>query len=115
MVLHRHNLRRLRCDPCLLVEKRRQKDKRRALKRDAYRADVSPAKVFARDKYRCKLCGKRLNMTAVAPHPMSPTIDHIVPLAQGGWHEPENAQAAHFLCNSTKGDRGGNEQLLLIG
>jgi hypothetical protein len=24
-------------------------------------------------------------------------------------------QCAHFLCNSIKGDRGGGEQLLLIG
>lgn len=115
MRLHRFNLRRLRCDACLANVKRREKDKRRALKRDAYRADVSRAKVFERDRYRCQLCGKKLNMNVVAPHPKAPTIDHIVPLAQGGLHEPSNAQAAHFLCNSIKGDRGGNEQLLLIG
>lgn len=115
MSLHRHNLRRLRCDACLLGERRRNKDKRRAMKRAAYRADVRPSLIYERDGYRCKLCGKRLNMKAAVPHPMAPTIDHIVPLAQGGTHEPANAQAAHFLCNSIKGDRGGNEQLLLIG
>lgn len=96
-------------------DRRLSKDKRRALKRDAYRADVSPAKIYARDGYRCKLCGKKLNMKVVVPHPKAPTIDHIVPLAQGGLHEPRNAQAAHFICNSIKSDRGGNEQLLLIG
>jgi 5-methylcytosine-specific restriction endonuclease McrA len=113
--LHCFNMKRRYCDTCLVSQRRRDKDKRRALKRDAYVADVSPTKIYRRDGYRCKLCSKRLNMRVVVPHPMAPTIDHIIPLAQGGTHEPANAQAAHFLCNSIKGDRGGNEQLLLIG
>jgi 5-methylcytosine-specific restriction endonuclease McrA len=36
---------------------------------------------------------------------MSPTIDHILPLARGGTHEPSNVQAAHFGCNAAKGAR----------
>jgi 5-methylcytosine-specific restriction endonuclease McrA len=52
--------------------------------------------------------------TASVPHPMAPTIDHIVPLSKGGTHEPINCRTAHFLCNSTKGDRLAGDQLILF-
>ena len=95
--------------------KRAVEDRRRALKRNAFVAPVFRLQVFKRDDYRCQLCGGKMEMDAVAPDPLSPTIDHILPLARGGTHEPANVQSAHFLCNATKGDRGGGEQLALIG
>lgn len=95
--------------------KRRARDRRRATERRAYVADVYRAKIYARDKNRCQLCGKKMRMTAVVPHPLAPTIDHIVPLSRGGTHEPANVHAAHFICNSLKSNNGGGEQLLLIG
>lgn len=91
------------------------KDRRRARKRDAYVEDVSPTKVFERDAWRCQICGKPTAKTKVAPHPKAPTLDHIIPLAAGGRHEPANAQCAHFICNSIKGDRSANDQLRLLG
>lgn len=94
--------------------RRRGKDRRRALKRAAYVANVIRAQVYERDGWRCHLCGKPLARTKVVPHPKAPTIDHIVPLARGGTHEPLNVRAAHYLCNSVKGDRGGGEQMLMF-
>ncbi len=91
------------------------KDRRRARKRDAYVADVWRAKVYERDRYRCHICGKRLAMKQAAPHPKAPVIDHIIPLAAGGTHEMANVAAAHFICNSRKGHRAANDQLLLVG
>lgn len=91
------------------------KAKRRALQKDAYVEHVYRVRVFERDKWTCKLCGKKTKRDAVVPHPRAPVLDHIIPLARGGKHEPANMQCAHFLCNSVKGDRGGGEQLLLIG
>lgn len=97
------------------AEARRQaKSRRRAVKRNAFVANVSPQKVFERDGWKCHLCGKAINRKAAVPHPKAPTIDHVIPLASGGTHEPLNCRAAHFLCNSLKGDRGGGEQLLLV-
>lgn len=90
------------------------KDRRRARKAKAYVAPVSRAAVFARDNYTCHLCGGKVDAAARAPHPKSPTIDHILPLARGGTHEPANVATAHFLCNARKGARGGG-QLLLVG
>jgi hypothetical protein len=95
--------------------KRIGRDRRRASQRDAYVAPVYRAKIYQRDGYRCHLCNKKVNQDAVVPHPMAPTIDHLVPLASGGTHEPANVATAHFICNSRKGDRGAGEQLALIG
>lgn len=85
--------------------KREAGHRRRALKRDAYVARVHSSKVFLRDDYECQLCGEPLAMTARVPHRLAPTIDHVIPLAKGGTHEPTNVQAAHFYCNAVKGDR----------
>lgn len=89
-------------------------DRRRARKKAAYVADVYRKKVYARDGWKCHLCGKAVNRKAEVPHPKAPTIDHVIPLADGGTHEPLNCRTAHFLCNSMKGAHGGGEQLLLI-
>jgi len=82
--------------------------------RAAFVAAVSPVEIFERDGWRCQLCRKALLRDAVVPHPLAPTIDHIVPLACGGSHEPRNVQAAHFMCNSRKRDGAANDQLRLI-
>ena len=70
--------------------------RRRARKAGAFVERVYRARVFERDSWRCQLCGKRLVRDEVAPHPSSPTLDHIVPLAAGGEHSYQNVQAAHF-------------------
>ena len=93
---------------------RAHRDRRRALKRDAYRADVNRKAVYEADGYRCHLCGKKTNPNRSVPHPKAPTIDHVIPLAAGGTHEPANCRTACFQCNATKGNRGGGEQLLLV-
>ena len=95
--------------------KREAGHRRRARLRNAYRAKVTPSKVYERDGYKCHLCGKRTKADAKVPHPQAPTLDHIVPLAQGGTHEPSNVATACFMCNSLKGDRNMNDQLLLFG
>lgn len=96
-------------------DRRELKHRRRAREREAFVEPVSRLRIFERDRWRCHLCGKAVRKTAVVPHPLAPTIDHVIPLADGGSHEPANVRTAHFICNSLKGDRGGNEQLMLIG
>jgi len=53
-------------------------------------------------------------MKQVVPHPKAPTVDHIVPVSEGGDDTRANVQLAHFVCNSVKGARG-SQQLALIG
>jgi 5-methylcytosine-specific restriction endonuclease McrA len=81
------------------------KSKRRAVERDAFVEQVSRHEIFERDEWTCMLCAEPIARDEVAPHPLSPSIDHVVPLAKGGTHEPRNVQAAHFLCNALKRDR----------
>lgn len=66
-------------------------------------ANFTYEEVFAHDKYICYLCG--LSCSGSYPDPMSPTLDHIQPLARGGKHARENVRTAHLLCNMTKGIR----------
>lgn len=64
---------------------------------------INRLQVFTRDLWRCGLCGQEVLRTEVAPHPRSPSLDHIVPMARGGGHTYDNVQLACFLCNSRKG------------
>lgn len=91
------------------------KERRRARKMSASVGIVSRADVFTRDGFVCQLCKRSVRRSAVVPHPLAPTLDHIVPLSRGGEHSMANLQTAHFLCNSTKGARVANDQLRLIG
>ncbi|MCX4786475.1 HNH endonuclease [Streptomyces sp. NBC_01221] len=70
--------------------------------------------IAERDRTRCGLCGGRVAMKQKVPHPKAPTIDHIVPVSEGGDDTRANVQLAHFRCNSVKGARG-CQQLALIG
>lgn len=97
----------------------RQRDayhRRRAQKAGTAVSDrpVVKSEIAIRDKNRCHLCGERVSRKPY-PHPMSASLDHVVPLSQGGDHVPENVRLAHLSCNVAKGNGGGNEQLLLIG
>lgn len=61
--------------------------------------------VYTRDNWICQICGDPVNPTVKVPSRDAPVIDHIVPLARGGAHAPENWQTAHFWCNSWKRDQ----------
>jgi len=98
-----------------LARWQRKNRSRRAVKRGADAEHYTTAEIAARDKHRCQLCGGKVDMALRAPDPMSPTIDHIVPISRGGDDTKANVQLAHLGCNSSKGNRGGGEQLMLVG
>lgn len=95
-------------------QRRIHKARRAARKRGAYVADVSPRKVFEADGYRCHICRRKTDPTKQVPHPKAPTIDHVIPIAIGGTHEPLNCRTACFRCNCTKNHLGHGDQLMLI-
>jgi 5-methylcytosine-specific restriction endonuclease McrA len=90
------------------------KRRRRARKRGATIEPVTLEYLLQRDRWTCRLCGRRIPEGAKHPHPKSPTVDHVVPLVDGGEHSKANCQAAHYICNSLK-SAGGSQQLALIG
>jgi len=97
--------------------KRSSSSRRRARERGAEFERYSRFAIFERDGWRCHICRRKVNRAAVVPHPLAPTIDHLVPLAAGGGDTAANVATAHFLCNSTKGERVGGfgDQLACIG
>ncbi len=54
--------------------------------------------VYDRDNGRCAYCGKLISISEA-------TIDHIVPLSQGGRSTWENLVNCCTRCNQRKGDR----------
>jgi 5-methylcytosine-specific restriction endonuclease McrA len=88
---------------------------RRAVTRGVGAEKVDYNVVFARDGWRCQLCGRKTDVKARGKmRPKSPVIDHIIPLAAGGSHSYLNVQCACHACNSAKGvtEKG---QMLLFG
>lgn len=69
---------------------------RRARKASVYVENVDPVVVFVRDNGVCGICLKEVDV-------MDFHVDHIVPLALGGYHSYENVQTAHSKCNLAKG------------
>lgn len=54
----------------------------------------------------CGICGKPVDFSIKYPHPLSPCIDHIIPIAKGGHpSDLENLQLAHWMCNRQKSDK----------
>lgn len=54
----------------------------------------------------CAICGQPVDKTLKFPHPMSPTVDHIIPVAKGGHPASrDNMQLAHLICNQVKSSR----------
>lgn len=57
-----------------------------------------------REAQVCWICGHWIDPELRSPHPLSFTVDHIVPLALGGAAaDPGNVRAAHRLCNMKRG------------
>lgn len=54
----------------------------------------------------CAICGRIVDKSIKAPDPMSPSVDHIIPIARGGHpSDPANLQLTHRICNSRKGTK----------
>ena len=83
---------------------------RSARKSHAYRA---LCRTVRREEDRCWLCLHPIDLALSyrdprtgRVNPMSWSLDHVVPINKGGPElDRRNARAAHFGCNSARGDR----------
>ena len=54
----------------------------------------------------CGICGEPVDKNLKAPDPLSPVVDHIVPINKGGHPSAiDNLQLAHWTCNRQKSDK----------
>lgn len=90
--------------------------RRRALVAQARTAEVfAPRDVHTRDNWTCRLCLLPIDPKVAWPDPMSPSVDHVIPLSRGGAHAMHNVQSAHLGCNSRKGNSLMNELVNEVG
>jgi 5-methylcytosine-specific restriction endonuclease McrA len=79
---------------------------KRARKRHPNSQRVNPLAVFLRDGWECKICFEEAPRQYLGGmHDRAPTLDHIIPLSNGGQHTYQNTQCAHRKCNVLKGAR----------
>lgn len=60
-------------------------------------------RICARDGYVCWLCRELIDPAFLGPHPLGPSVDHVVPIAAGGTDDDSNLRPAHYGCNSRRG------------
>jgi hypothetical protein len=65
---------------------------------DFYNVRENRIKVYERDEYKCRYCGKQLTR-------FTATLDHVMPVAEGGDNSFENLLTACLDCNSRKHKR----------
>jgi len=65
---------------------------------DYYNVRDNRIKVFERDAYKCRYCGKQLTR-------FTTTLDHVVAVAEGGDNSFDNLLTACLDCNSRKHKR----------
>ncbi len=74
------------------------------------------AQVFAEETH-CWICRVYVDQTLWPQHPMARTVDHVIPLNQGGPPlERANCRLAHRRCNTARSNRmrGKRREQLII-
>lgn len=76
--------------------------KHRAQKYGRRYEQINRLRIFNRDGWVCGLCHEPVDRKLDGLDPWGPTLDHIVPFAEGGDHVESNVQLAHRACNVVK-------------
>lgn len=107
----------VRCTTCALAYRAEYKSESAARRRAAELEgdNIHWSSLGERDGWTCHLCGGAVQHEAGgAKRPKGATVDHLVPIADGGKHLWENVALAHRRCNLSRGTRG-LTQLRLVG
>lgn len=93
-------------EPCaeqrFMDQRRAGKHARRARMKAAFVSHVSPLAIYKRDGWQCWLCLSPIDPDADPQGDDGPSLDHVIPLANGGTHEPSNVRACHRGCNARR-------------
>jgi hypothetical protein len=67
--------------------------------------DKNKKRIYA-SQNTCGICGAPVDKSLKYPHPLSPCIDHIIPIDRGGHpSDIDNLQLAHWKCNRMKANK----------
>lgn len=108
-VIHTPKRRNSMCVSCKVKNEAKQRrlynSKRKAMVRGAsYGLSFDPLDVFKRDKYKCLICGIKVQKKDIYA-PNAAELDHIMPLSQGGAHAYYNCQTLCRRCNQAKSNK----------
>jgi hypothetical protein len=73
--------------------------RRRAVRKGNGYSVYNREAIFERDGGIYHLCLKPVDPDLRFPDPMSFSVDHCIPLCQGGSDTPENVATSHLVCN----------------
>lgn len=60
----------------------------------------------------CHLCGKPVDKSLPAGHPMAPEVDELIPVSKGGSpYSRNNVALAHRICNQRRGKFWSSDKL----
>ena len=63
-------------------------------------------KIILKIRNACGICGIPVDKSLKYPHPLSPVIDHIIPINRNGHPtDIKNLQLSHWQCNKQKSDK----------
>lgn len=86
--------------------------RRRARRYGCAYEPVSRMAVFARDGWRCQVCGRKTPRSLMGTRRANaPELGHRVPIACGGSHTYENVECECHACNTKKGARSSAGQI----
>lgn len=101
------------CAACRVIRNRAINARKSHARRASGPPVMSVNEIAERDGNRCHICCRKINMSLSGMAKWGPTIEHILPVSQGGTNEPGNLALAHRYCNTARGNRG-HSQLLLV-
>jgi hypothetical protein len=101
------------CPPCRVVRNMGINGRKNHARRTAGPSALSVHQIAERDGTRCHICCRKVNMALSGLAKWGPTIEHILPVSQGGTNDPSNLALAHRHCNTARGNRG-HSQLVLV-
>jgi len=93
---------------------RYKKVKRRAKKSNVICHPVSRHSVYARDNFKCYICNVKVAVGASNTNWRQATLDHVIPLHEGGDHAEYNLKCCCRRCNSRKGKKPLSEFLAIL-
>lgn len=88
---------------------RRYKGKYYSPKRRAIYArgdDIDHLTLFNLCEWICFVCKEKIDPSKRFPDPMAATVEHIIPLKDGGSHTWDNVSCSHAECNFSRNTIG---------
>lgn len=58
-----------------------------------------------KDQSHCYICGSAVDTSVPGTDPHGPSVDHLIPVSQGGTDDPENLILTHLACNMQRGTK----------